>query len=311
MTVLMLALRSVGAFNVVMYILLRLRVLPVAVMRAWFTGTLAITILTTGALTFLCDSLRHLGVSRKLTQRLCTYACIVTFRYLLYSNPHIRIHIDTSLSTWAQIPEPSAMILNHTSFFDAFVFIGNAPPSYLYNCRTLMKSTLRSIPIFGKVFDRIGHFPVYFKSSADGDFSVDKEKQAEVAVRVTEHLKGNGRIAVFPEGAVNREPKVMKPFRFGTFSIIFEHRLPVFYFIAVGNAAAWPATAAVGGYPADIDCVLRSFPIEWDAEDPKDVAVRLQKEMQSELDRILAARAKRGAIGSDVQMSTLTAEKKD
>ena len=311
MTLLLLALRGVGAFNVIMYVLLRLRVLPIAVMRAWFTGTLAITILSTGALTFLLDFLRYLGVSRKTTQRLCTYACVVTFRYLLYSNPHIRIRIDTSKCDWAVVPEPSAMIINHTSFFDAFVFIGSAPPSYLYNCRTLMKSTLRSIPIFGKVFDRIGHFPVYFKSSADGDFSVDKEKQAAVAVRLNEHLKSNGRIALFPEGAVNREPTALKPFRFGTFATIFEHQLPVYYFIAVGNNSAWPATAAVGGYPADIDCILRPFPIQWEKEDPKEVATRLQQEMQSELDKILAARAKRGAVGCDVQMTTLASQKKN
>lgn len=313
MTYVQLALRGVAAYNIVMYVLLRFRLLPVPVMRAWFTGTLAICILASGALTFLADSLRHLGVARKITQRLCSYCCVVTFRYLLYSNPHIRIRVDTSRLPWNAIPEPSAMIINHTSFFDAFVFIGNAPASYLYNCRTLMKSSLRSIPIFGKIFDRVGHFPVYFKSSQDGDFSVDKDKQAEVAVRVSAHLNDKGRIALFPEGAINKEPKVLKPFRFGTFATIFEHRLPVYFFIAVGNNESWPASAGVGGYPADIDCVIAPFAIDFDKEDPKDVAQRLQKEMQSRLDQILEKRRLRGVKTdvASVQMTALAGEKKE
>lgn len=231
------------------YAALYLRILPVPVMRAWFVCIFVFNFLMTGVLSFFVDCLRYVGVPRTMTQRLCAYVCVLTFRSIVYLNPQVHIIFDQSAIKWADIPNGSAMVLNHCSFWDAFLFVGLAPVSYIWNCKTLMKSTLRKIPVFGGVFDRVGHFPVYFKSNADGEFGVDKERQAEVSERVSKHLERGGRIAIFPEGAVNKTPRVLQPFRFGTFATIFQHKLKTYFITMVGNDVTWPAAAPLGGFP--------------------------------------------------------------
>jgi 1-acyl-sn-glycerol-3-phosphate acyltransferase len=278
------------------YLCIRARILPVPVMRAWFAVVMVSVLSATNVLTLAGHSLRHLGVSTKTTKLICTAVCIVTFRLALFLNPHIRIRIDERQQKWSEIPEPSATAVNHTSFWDAFCFVGSAPVSYIYNCKTLMKATLRNMPLFGPVYDRIGHFPVYFKTSADGDFSVDKERQAVVAEAVNAHIKDSGRIAFFPEGAVNKTPRTLNPFRHGSFATILQNKLKVYYFVSAGNEETWPPSASLGGYPADIDVVLGSFELNHNDASitAKDVAERLQAKMQSDLEALLATRAARG-----------------
>lgn len=270
---------------------MKARVVPKKLCIAWFAAVLIVNVLLTGLLTLLCDKLRVLGVPRRVTQVLCTYACSFTFGCVLFFNPQIKISIDESRVKWAQIPVRSAMALNHVSFLDAFLFVGSAPLAYIYNCRTMMKDSLRKIPIFGGVFDRVGHFPVYFKSDEDGNFSLDKERQAPVMERVNKHLEENGRIALFPEGAVNKKPKEgLQMFRLGSFNIVLEKKLPLFYMCMVGNYDTWPHNAAVGGAPADIEVFINKFEIDYAKDDAKSVAERLQKVMQADIDRLEAKR---------------------
>ena len=271
------------------YVGLWQRLLPLKVMRGWFALVLIVNLMLTGFFTFLADSLKYVGASRKTTQMLSTYVCVVTFRSIVYLNPQIQIYIDESAQKWADIPGPSAIVLNHCSFWDAFLFVGTAPVNYIWNCKTLMKSSLRKIPIFGGVFDRVGHFPVYFKSGADGDFSVDKDRQVEVGERVSAHLQDGGRIAIFPEGAVNKTPHVLQTFRFGTFATIFQHRLPTYYFTVVGNNVTWPGNEALGGYPATIFVKVNKFDIDFDKDEVKAVAAKLQETMQKQLDDMFSA----------------------
>mmetsp|Transcript_45229 Transcript_45229/g.52293 ORF Transcript_45229/g.52293 Transcript_45229/m.52293 type:complete len:292 (+) Transcript_45229:57-932(+) len=272
------------------YLLIRSRKLPVKVMRAWFGVVMVLVLLITNILTFFTDACRYLGASADTTKLWSTYVCILTFRLALLLNPHIRIRVDESSQRWADVPAPSVMALNHTSFWDAFVFVGSAPVSYIYNCKTLMKSSLRKLPLFGPVFDRVGHFPVYFKTSADGDFSVDKERQAIVAERVNEHIGKNGRIAIFPEGAINKTPITLQGFRHGSFSLVMQHKLRLYYCITVGNDISWPAQESLGGFPADIDVKFGSFPVDFEKDTVQEVASRLQTKMQQELDAMMAKR---------------------
>ncbi len=273
------------------YVGLWQRLFPVPIMRAWFALVLVVGLVTTGFFTFLAECLKYVGASRKTTQLLSTYVCAVTFKIIVHLNPHIRIVTDESWALWKDIPEPSAIVLNHCSFWDAFLFVGLAPVSYIYNCKTLMKSSLRKIPIFGGVFDRVGHFPVYFKSGADGDFAVDKDRQSEVTERVSRHLVDGGRVAIFPEGAVNKTPRRLQMFRFGTFATIFQHKLPTFAFIAVGNDVTWSAKDPLGGYPATIFVRIVSCPIDFATDEPKAAAARIQCKLQQEIDRIYADHA--------------------
>lgn len=288
----------IAAVVVLLWFLIRSRVLPVIVMRVWFGLVMFNVLVASNLLTFVADSLKYVGVSADTRKLLCTYVCVVTFRCAIFFNPHIRVRVDERRQKWADIPEPSVMALNHTSFWDAFVFVGSAPVKYIYNCKTLMKASLRKLPIFGPVFDRVGHFPVYFKTSSDGDFSVDKEKQAVVAEQVNIHIAKSGKIAVFPEGAVNKQPTTLSNFRHGSFALVVQHKLKVYYCLMVGNNDSWPAAESMGGYPADIDVVIGHFPVDFATTQAPELAAKLQQVMQQELDEMLAARAKRCRSGS-------------
>eukprot|EP00672_Neobodo_designis_P023533 CAMPEP_0174831336 /NCGR_PEP_ID=MMETSP1114-20130205/3034_1 /TAXON_ID=312471 /ORGANISM="Neobodo designis, Strain CCAP 1951/1" /LENGTH=302 /DNA_ID=CAMNT_0016065157 /DNA_START=36 /DNA_END=944 /DNA_ORIENTATION=- len=269
----------------------RFRLLPKKVMRGWFIAVLICNVLVMAIVSFFFDKLRLLGVPYWFTKILNTYVCRITFGAVVRFNPHVRIHMDDeSWKTWSEVPRRSCVVLNHTSFWDAFLFVGISPWQYIYNAKTLMKDSLKKLPVFGSIFDRVGHFPVYFKSDEDGNFSVDKERQAPVAEAVKKHLEEGGRICLFPEGAVNKKPRKLLPFRRGTFGTIMEHRLPVYYFVTAGNEDTWPYSAAVGGLPADIVISVKKFDIDFDKEEPLAVAARLEAAMQQSLDTNYARR---------------------
>ena len=282
-------------FLISVYAALSFRVLPRPMMKIWFGMILILNMLLTGVFTLLADRLRLVGVKRTTTQVLCTYICCVTFHQVVFWNPQIQITLEASDLRWSDIPMPSAVVLNHSSLFDAFLFVAVAPLTYIWNVKTLMKDSLREIPIFGGVFDRIGHFPVYFNSDKDGDFSVNKEKQAAVAQRVDEHIQRKGRLALFPEGVVNKNPVTLSMFRLGTFSTIITHKLPLYYILTVGNHETWPRGSTMGGLPANIHLFVKKFEVDFLKDDAKAIADRLQAEMQVELDRINDLKGKKYA----------------
>lgn len=55
---------------------------------------------------------------------------------------------------------------------------------------------------FGGICTAVGHFPVFFRGSKDGDFSVDREAQAKVTDDMNKFLGDNGGLLLFPEGQV-------------------------------------------------------------------------------------------------------------
>ena len=216
------------------YLALAKRLAPVPFMRAWFAVVLLTNILITGACTWALDQLRHFGVPRKITQMLCCYFCHFTFRCVLFWNPQSPVVVSEYNQKWSDLKGPCAVMLNHTSFYDAFTYVGMSPMKSLWNCKTLMKDSLRRIPVFGPVFDRLGHFPVYFKSDAEGNFTLDKERQQPVTDEMNRHLRDGGRLAMFPEGAVNKDPRSLQPFRYGIFQTCIDHKLPIYYCLLVG-----------------------------------------------------------------------------
>ncbi|KPA75602.1 putative mitochondrial acyltransferase-like protein, copy 2 [Leptomonas pyrrhocoris] len=290
------------------YTLLRCRLVPLWIARRWFLLSATAIIMPASALLYLIDPLRYLGVPRRVVQSVCLFIMAFAFKAVCWANPHIRMHVqfdanvDGKPTSWADIPDKGiALTLNHTSFWDVFEVIGLTPMSHLRRTRTLMKASLRKIPIFGGCFDRVGHFPVYFKSDEDGNFHVDKEKQAVVATHVAGHLRRGGNIVVFPEGAVNKNPETLQTFRYGTFATIFEHRMPVYYLVSLGNERTWPAQHPYGGAPADIRVRIGAFPIDFDKENSKVVAARLQQRMQQVRDEMAAEEAEADAAAAQTK----------
>lgn len=277
------------------YALLHRRLVPQWIMRKWFLLSATAIIMPSSALLYLIDPLRYLGVPRRWVQSMCLFIMAYAFKAVWWVNPQIRMdvqfdaNVDGAPASWADIGRTGvALTMNHTSFWDVFEMIGVTPMSHLRQMRTLMKASLRKIPIFGGIFDRVGHFPVYFKSDEDGNFHVDKERQAVVARHVDWHLRNGGNIVVFPEGAVNKHPETLQTFRFGTFATIFEHRMPLYYMVSVGNEATWPPHMPYGGLPANIRVRIGKFPIDFDKDTSKEVAQRLQQRMQQVRDEMAA-----------------------
>ncbi|KAG5486637.1 hypothetical protein CUR178_08004 [Leishmania enriettii] len=275
------------------YMLLRQRLLPKWIVRQWFLLSATALIIPSSVLVYLFDTLRYLGVPRSWVQRIGVFVLSCAFKAVWWVNPQIRMHVrfdaneDGKPACWDDIPRTNiAFTLNHTSFWDPFELIGITPMSHLMQMRTLMKSSLRKIPIFGGIFDRVGHFPVYFTSDEDGNFHVDKERQAVVSQHVNAHLRGGGSLVFFPEGTVNKTPGTLQPFRFGTFTTIMEHRLPVYYMVAVGGEKTWAPQMPYGGLPADVHIRIGAYPIDFDKMSGKSVAVGLQQRMQQVRDEI-------------------------
>ncbi len=80
------------------------------------------------------------------------------------------------------------------------------PTRILYRSRTYAADYLFDMPILGTITRAGGHFPVAFKGKADGDFSVDRAKMAQIQTRVDNHIQSGGMLAFFPEGQLNSNP---------------------------------------------------------------------------------------------------------
>jgi len=150
------------------------------------------------------------------------------------------------------------LLCNHTSFLDTPMFTRLTPARVVFHCRGYVASFLYKMPLFGRIIQAIGHFPVYFTSSQDGKFTVDKERMAKVEEDVEELLvKHRGVLCLFPEGAVNKAPENgLMNFRYGTFAKALQHNFRLWCFTSAGHEKSWPAKASIGGAPARtmIDC---------------------------------------------------------
>ena len=285
----------VGAYIIVylfFYGSCRLRVIPRSGMMAWFAicfvhMTLAMNI---GSLLLTVIPRKVFGVRKEQTEKYCMILCKYLFSALIYSNPQIHLDISPEVhNEWAKIPPNSCTAINHTSFLDAFLIATVGPHHYVTTCRTMAKASLMDIPIFGAIFQRVGHFPVYFISDDEGNFSVDKQQQAPVMERVKQYVSSGGRLALCPEGAVNKTPRQLKPFRVGTFAMILELQLPLYYVVTNGNETIWPAKARVGGLPGTVSVRVGQCEVR-EKDDANTLAERLQKLMQKEVDKMYAER---------------------
>lgn len=272
--------------------LMYLRLPPVIVMRVWFGFTLVMCLLVSSLNAYVLDAFKYAGMTSDNTKKLVAGNCSFFYWLFVFLNPQIRIHMDETKMRFADIELDSITCINHTSMLDVFLFLFCSPWHYIIVAKTMMKDALRKIPIFGGVFDRVGHFPVHFKSGADNDFSVDKEKQDAVMKAVNEHIKKGLPLCIFPEGAVNATPQTMKPFRYGSFKMMAENKMKIYYFVTVGAEVAWPAAEALGGFPTDIFATMGKIEVDYSTEEFSVIAEKARSIMQAEVDKLYAIRAK-------------------
>lgn len=272
------------------WIALRLRApLPKVLYQIWFGLVLVAVLATTGILCKIWTLVAHvIGIRRHVREDICVAVGWFCYKFLLILNPQIRIRWDgASFERWSAAPPGAAMCANHTSQIDPFVATAAAPLRIIKSSRSYVKASLTKIPIFKWYFFGAGHFPVHFVSDAAGVFTVDKERQVAVGARVTEHMARGGRLAFFPEGAVNKVPRSpLQPFRIGAFNTIAEFRAPVTLAVFKGCDTAWPPREAIGGFPADITIFFDSFKVDHETESPAEVAERLRRMMQEVYERL-------------------------
>jgi 1-acyl-sn-glycerol-3-phosphate acyltransferase len=182
-------------------------------------------------------------------------------------------------------------MINHTSFMDTLTFMAHVPPTVMLNTNTFAKASLARLPILGTLVCDQGLFPVHFSSERENDFKVDREAQDSVQKESDAFLRRGGNLALFPEGAVNRNPRVLKEFRLGSFKKIMENKMNVYYLVTVGNNEVWPPNTA-GGLPRDVWMFLGKMNVDYSDPHltPERLAQRLRAEMQQKLDDIFRMR---------------------
>lgn len=169
----------------------------------------------------------------------------LAYRMTLFLSPWVWVTAEPGNDEiWAEIqkqldsddPRPVFLLGNHTSFMDTLLTVGarrlvlsvclcstiagaaessklplslpaaKMPARIVYRARTYMAQYLLDMPILGTVIRAMGHFEVPFQGKKDGDFSVDREKMAQIQLRVDEHIHSGGVLCFFPEGQLNTNP---------------------------------------------------------------------------------------------------------
>lgn len=184
-------------------------------------------------------------------------ALVVQFfwRIGIMLSPWIRIRKVDGDDYRVLVPDetrPTIILINHTSFMDTIIAVTQLPCSTVHIARTYLASYLLKIPLLSIMIRAIGHYPVYFKRSEDGDFSVDKDRMNTVTRDVLEHLDDNGVLIIFPEGQINDTPDKLLDFRYGGMNVILDTDARVVQLVTSGCHMCWPRRLQIGGYPCSI-----------------------------------------------------------
>nr|CCD13515.1 unnamed protein product [Trypanosoma congolense IL3000] len=277
----------------VFWYLLRERRFPVVVMRVWFSISILATVTT---VYIVCIPIRVARRMKWITKRRseeigCWFSCLVMGKVLRFLTPHIHIKVMEGSLDPHGLQQANVTCSCHTSFFDTLLFLEVMSPSYVSNSRALAKHTLWELPLLGKVIDVCGHFPIYFTSSSENSFSVDKEKQAQVKVATDEFINSGGNLCLFPEGALNRTPEKLKDFRHGTFTMILQHNSRLYYVVHNGSHEVWPAKlTGLPGSPADVYIYIGEHKYDAATSTAEQLSVELRGVMQKHVDQILELR---------------------
>jgi len=122
---------------------------------------------------------------------------------------------------------PAVLAANHSSYLDVVVLLAGLPAAF----RFVAKRELLHAPLVGSVIRKAGHLTV---ERAAGSQSVAD------AERVTEALRHDISVLVFPEGTFVRPPGIL-PFRLGAFKSAVETGHPVIPVVIRGTRDILPA----------------------------------------------------------------------
>jgi 1-acyl-sn-glycerol-3-phosphate acyltransferase len=274
-----------------------------AAKRNWFLFTLGSNVALAWVLLKCINILPDFIISAERKKEISFLLCCIFSKIIFNLNPHIKIK---TLGGWDVLngadTNPMVIIINHTSTLDAIFFAAMLPLKYASKIKTLFKADLLDTPILGDLFRYCGHFPVHFKHSEVGKFSVDQEKQTKVIEDIKQHLSNGGHLAFFPEGQINRgDSRTLQPFRNGLFKIFLEHQMQaqalasttennnavknikMVAFLHRGLEKTWHPTATTGGNPSEVQCKV--FPLLFSKDSQLNA---IQDEAQENLDFISA-----------------------
>lgn len=85
--------------------------------------------------------------------------------------PWLRIHgLEQVEENWNEMAKSGApfLLANHNSKLDSLLITALLPLWLGPKMRSLIKKDLFSEPLFGAICTAVGHFPVFFKSTAEG-----------------------------------------------------------------------------------------------------------------------------------------------
>lgn len=252
-----------------------------------FVFTMVCVVSCTSVLVCLVDQLRCASTRNRM--RMASRLSVLGSKLIFKLNPHISIKASESFDELFMSEKTPMLLINHTSPLDSFLFFAALPPGA--NVRVLAKSSLFSIPFFGRILKSCGHFPVHYTSNSDpDDFSVDKAAQIGVMRSVDEYVRDGGVLALFPEGRIHRgDCLALQPFRRGSLALARKHDVQLWGFVHVGVNATWPLVGArMGGYASEISYSIFKIPnAPLPADAPLDDYVQhVQRVMQSELDSL-------------------------
>lgn len=244
-----------------------------SVRDTFFQGLFAINFLNTLIVLYVITKIIHnvpfLGSKRKRHEYSIFWSALC-FKYLMLKmSPWIRIHgLNELMEAWKQMAKEKYapfMISNHNSKLDSLMLTGLLPTWLGPRMRAMIKLALFDEWLFGWICKAVGHFPVYFKGSQSGDFSVDKQQQQRVANEMDAFLRDDGGLLVFAEGQLNKTPRKIQTLRRGSFTLPIQLKRPIWAFINVGCEQVWPYGCMMGGKPGNI--YVRAFKIVDNAAD--------------------------------------------
>ena len=278
---------AVAAF-VTLHLVGRLGLLPRGVAQAFWVALAPGWIITGRVGAELCRLVgRILRVSEDRQAGWATWIFCSSLAWWQRCCGHLRVSMDReSRELFASIStkRASVMLINHTSFMDALLLSYFAPWSYRANVRVMYMARMMTWPVIGHCFPLGGHFPVYFSKYVDGNFKVT-EQQAAVQQEMGEYLRRGGRLMLFPEATVNKNPSTLLTFRVGLFKTLIAEGITDVYILTIKGAnKAWPPAAPLGGCPARVSCKLTAFAGPQPGETPEQLATRARDAMQAQLD---------------------------
>lgn len=147
---------------------------------------------------------------------------------------------------------PVVVLVNHSTFYDLVLTAIALPAGCWRKVRTLTAAFIFDYPVIGTLIRLTGQIPVFFTSTADGEFAVDAGKKGLTESLLREHFAEGGWLVVYPEGGLNPRPEQLMPFRLGGLQRIVEADAEVVTMVYHGAPGVWRRKSYFGGAPGTV-----------------------------------------------------------